>query len=621
MKKEAPADQAKQGAARAALGMLWPYLWPKERPGFKVRLVLAAVCLVLAKVANVYAPLFYKDAVDLLGQPENLAAALLIGVILAYGLARIGATLFAELREALFAALVQSAVRGVGLRVFRHLHRLSLRFHLERRTGGLSRVIERGVKAIDTLLGYAVFSILPTLFEVVVVLAILWGVLDWRFAAVTFATIVSYVVFTKQVTTWRLGIRRRMNDEDTRAHSKAVDSLLNYETVKYFNAESHEASRFDRALAAYEKAAIKSRLSLSALNVGQAAIISVGLIAVMAMAGLGVAAGTMTIGEFVMVNAYLLQLYQPLNMFGFVYRELMQAMTDIENMFSLLDVKAEIADRPGAPALAVSKGEIQFDDVAFGYDPRRPILKGVSFSVPAGKTVAIVGPSGAGKSTIGRLLYRFYDIDRGRITIDGQDLREVMQDSVRAAIGIVPQDTVLFNDDLLYNILYGRPGASEAEAKEAARLAQISDFVESLPDGWSTQVGERGLKLSGGEKQRVAIARTILKNPPILLLDEATSALDTATEQAIQKNLEALAVGRTAIVIAHRLSTVVNADEILVFHEGRIAERGRHRTLLAAGGIYAEMWARQLEDRNADEGPANQSTDAEKTAPETFAAG
>ncbi|MEQ9123955.1 MAG: ABC transporter ATP-binding protein/permease [Alphaproteobacteria bacterium] len=621
MKKHAPSEPAKPGAARAALGMLWPYLWPKDRPAFKARLVLAAICLVLAKVANVYAPLLYKDAVDLLGKPENLAAALLIGVILAYGLARIGATLFAELREALFAALVQGAVRGVGLRVFRHLHQLSLRFHLERRTGGLSRVIERGVKAIDTLLGFAVFSILPTLFEIVVVLAILWSVLDWRFAAVTLATIVSYVLFTKQVTTWRLGIRRRMNDEDTRAHSKAVDSLLNYETVKYFNAEVHEARRFDRALAAYEKAAIKSRLSLSALNVGQAVIISIGLIAVMAMAGLGVAAGTMTIGEFVMVNAYLLQLYQPLNMFGFVYRELMQSLTDIENMFSLLDVKAEIADRPGAPTLAVSKGEIAFEDVAFGYDPRRPILKGVSFSVPAGKTVAIVGPSGAGKSTIGRLLYRFYDVDEGRITIDGQDLREVTQDSVRAAIGIVPQDTVLFNDDLLYNILYGRPDASEDEAKEAARLAQIADFVESLPDGWSTQVGERGLKLSGGEKQRVAIARTILKNPPILLLDEATSALDTATEQAIQKNLEALAEGRTAIVIAHRLSTVVNADEILVFHEGRIAERGRHRALLAAGGIYAEMWARQLEDRDADERPADEAGDGAGPARETFAAG
>jgi len=597
MKNEAPTDAAKPRSGLSALKLLAPYLWPKDRPSFKARIVLAAACLVLAKAANVYAPLFYKDAVDMLGEPENLAAALLIGIILAYGLARIGATLFGELRSAIFAPVAQAAMRGVGLRVFRHLHGLSLRFHLERRTGGLSRVIERGVKAIETLLSFAVFSVFPTLFEIVVVLIILWSMLDWRFAAVTLVTIVGYVAFTRQVTTWRLSIRRRMNDEDARAHSKAIDSLLNYETVKYFGAERHEARRFDQALAAYEKAAVRSALSLSALNVGQAAIISAGLIAVMAMAGLGVADGTMTIGEFVMVNAYLIQLYQPLNMFGFVYRELMQALTDIENMVSLLDVPAEVADRPGAQPLLVSKAEIAFEDVVFGYDDRRPILKGVSFKAPAGKTVAIVGPSGAGKSTIGRLLYRFYDVDEGRITIDGQDLRDVSQDSVRAAIGIVPQDTVLFNDNIVYNVLYGRPDASEAEAKEAARLAQIADFIEDLPDGWATQVGERGLKLSGGEKQRVAIARTILKNPPILLLDEATSALDTATEQAIQDNLEALAQGRTAIVIAHRLSTVVNADEILVFEAGRIAERGRHRDLLAQGGLYAAMWARQLEDR------------------------
>lgn len=583
------------------LKMLGPYLWPKDRPGFKVRILLAAVCLVLAKVANVYAPLFYKDAVDALGEPENLAVALLLGVIAAYGLARIGTTLFTELREALFAAVAQGAVRGIGLRVFRHLHRLSLRFHLERRTGGLSRAIERGVKAIETLLRFTVFNIIPTLFEIVVVLIILWSMLDWRFAAVTGATIVLYIVFTGKVTTWRLGIRRRMNEEDSRAHSKAIDSLLNFETVKYFNAERHEAARFDQALAAYEKAAVRSTLSLSTLNVGQAVIISLGLVAVMAMAGVGVARGQMTIGEFVMVNAYLIQLYQPLNMFGFVYREIMQSMIDMEKMFSLLDVRQEVQDPPDAPDLAVAGGEIRFEDVHFGYDARRPILKGVSFSVPAGKTVAVVGPSGAGKSTIARLLYRFYDVDEGRILIDGQDLRSVGQDSVRGAIGIVPQDTVLFNDDLLYNVLYGRPGASEKEAKDAARLAQIADFVEGLPDGWATQVGERGLKLSGGEKQRVAIARTILKNPPILLLDEATSALDTATEQAIQSNLEALAVGRTAIVIAHRLSTVVNADEILVFQDGRIAERGRHRDLMAADGVYAEMWARQQEDGETGE--------------------
>lgn len=590
----------------AVLKMLGPYLWPKGQPSFKFRIILATLCLVLAKVANVYAPLFYKDAVDMLGAPENLAVTFLVGVILAYGLARIGAVLFAELREALFAAIVQRAVRGVALRVFRHLHRLSLRFHLERRTGGLSRVIERGVKAIETLLRFVVFSILPTLFEIVVVLVILWVMLDWRFSAITFTTIVIYILFTKQVTTWRLGIRRQMNEEDSEAHSKAVDSLLNYETVKYFNAERHEARRFDQALAGYEKAAVRSTLSLSTLNVGQSVIISAGLVAVMALAGIGVADGTMTMGEFVMVNAYLIQLYQPLNMFGFVYREIMQSLVDMEKMFTLLNVPAEVEDKPNAPNLQVAGGAIVFEDVQFGYDARRPILKGVSFQVDPGKTVAVVGPSGAGKSTIGRLLYRFYDIDCGRILIDGQDIRDVAQDSVRAHIGIVPQDTVLFNDDLLYNVLYGRADATEAEAKEAARLAQIADFVDGLPDGWATQVGERGLKLSGGEKQRVAIARTILKNPPILLLDEATSALDTATEQAIQANLEALAQGRTAIVIAHRLSTVVNADEILVFQDGHIAERGRHRDLLAKNGVYAAMWARQQEDKSeeADVAPA-----------------
>ncbi len=597
MKNYAREETEKQRPNFAVLKMLGPYLWPKERPGFKIRMVLATLCLVLAKVANVYAPLFFKDAIDQLGAPQNLTVTLLLGVIGAYGLARIGAVLFGELRESLFAAVVQGAVRGIGLDVFRHLHRLSLRFHLERRTGGLSRVIERGVKAIETLLRFVVFNVLPTMFEIVVVLAIMWSMLDWRFPAVTFVTIFVYVLYTKQVTTWRLGIRRRMNEEDSRAHSKAIDSLLNYETVKYFSAERHEARRFDQALAAYEQSAIKSTTSLSTLNVGQAVIISCGLMAVMAMAGLGVADGSMTIGEFVMVNAYLIQLYQPLNMFGFVYREIMQAMIDMERMFSLLDVKAEVEDKPGAPDLAISCGEIAFEDVRFGYDPRRPILKGVSFTVPAGKTVAVVGPSGAGKSTIARLLYRFYDVDGGRVTIDGQDLRDVAQESVRAAIGIVPQDTVLFNDDILYNILYGRPDATEADAKEAARLARIADFVQDLPDGWATRVGERGLKLSGGEKQRVAIARTILKNPPILLLDEATSALDTATEREIQANLEELAQGRTAIVIAHRLSTVVNADEILVFQNGGIVERGRHRELMALGGVYADMWARQQENR------------------------
>lgn len=588
---------AKEVPSLSVLKLLAPYLWPKERPSFKLRIILAAILLVLAKVSNVFAPLFFKDAIDALESQASLAVAAPLGVIFAYGLVRVGAIFFGELREAVFAAVAQGAVRGVGLSVFRHLHSLSLRFHLERRTGGLSRAIERGVKAIETLLRFAVFSILPTLFEIAIVLGILWNMLDWRFAAVTFVTIVIYVTFTKYVTSWRLGIRREMNEEDSRAHSKAVDSLLNYETVKYFGAERHEAARFDHALAAYEKAAIKSSLSLSALNVGQAVIISLGLVLVMMMAAIGIRNGTMTLGEFVMVNAYLIQLYQPLNMFGFVYREIMQALIDMEKMFSLLDVEAEVPDKPNAPSLAIDQGGISFKDVHFGYDPRRPILKGVSFDVPPGRTVAIVGPSGAGKSTITRLLYRFYDVGSGSITIDGQDLRDVAQNSVRAAIGTVPQDTVLFNDSILYNILYGRQGATEEEAKEAARLARIADFVETLPDGWNAEVGERGLKLSGGEKQRVAIARTILKNPPILILDEATSALDTATEREIQTNLEELAVGRTVIVIAHRLSTVVNADEILVFQAGQIVERGCHRALLAKGGVYADMWARQQEDR------------------------
>jgi len=583
-------------ASFGVIGLLMPYLWPKDRPSFKLRIVLATICLVLAKVSNVYAPLFFKDAIDALENKPELAIAAPLGIIFAYGLVRIGATLFGEIREALFAAVAQGAIRGVGLDVFRHLHNLSLRFHLERRTGGLSRAIERGVKAIETLLRFAVFSVLPTIFEIIVVLAILWNMLDWRFAAVTGATIVFYITFTKYVTTWRLGIRRTMNEEDSLAHSKAVDSLLNFETVKYFNAERHEAGRFDQALGAYEKAAVKSSLSLSALNVGQAVIISVGLVAVMMMAAVGIQKGTMTLGEFVMVNAYLIQLYQPLNMFGFVYREIMQALIDMEKMFSLLDVKPEVRDKPNAPQLTVAEGAIAFEDVHFAYDPRRPILQGVSFEVPAGKTVAVVGPSGAGKSTIGRLLYRFYDVQKGRITIDGQDLRDVDQISVRAAIGTVPQDTVLFNDSILYNVLYGRQDASPAEAKEAARLARIADFVEGLPDGWGAEVGERGLKLSGGEKQRVAIARTILKNPPILVLDEATSALDTATEREIQTNLEELAEGRTAIVIAHRLSTVVNADEILVFQGGKIVERGKHRSLMAEDGVYAKMWAGQQED-------------------------
>jgi len=522
-------------------------------------------------------------------------------MILAYGAARILSLAFADLRDAIFSKVGQRAIRNVALRVFRHLHALSLRFHLERQTGGLSRSIERGTNAIDTLLRFTLFNILPTILEVGLVFAILWTLLDVWFALATLATVGAYVAYTLAVTEWRIRVRRQMIEQDNRANTRAIDSLLNYETVKYFGNEAHEAARFDEAMQKYERAAVLSQSSLSLLNIGQAAIISVGVTIVMWMAAAGIVAGTMTIGDFVLVNTYLLQLYQPLGVFGWVYREIKQALVDMEKMFDLLRADREVRDRPGAPALRVAGGEVRFEDVDFGYDPRRPILKGVGFTVPAGHTVAIVGPSGAGKSTISRLLFRFYDASGGRILIDGQDLRTVTQDSVRAAIGIVPQDTVLFNDSIFYNIAYGRPDAAEAEIHEAARLARIDGFIRGLPDGYDTAVGERGLKLSGGEKQRVAIARTILKDPRILLFDEATSALDSRTEQEIQANLRELARGRTTLIIAHRLSTVVDADEIVVLDDGRIAERGRHADLLARGGMYAEMWARQQEAREAEE--------------------
>jgi ATP-binding cassette subfamily B protein len=489
----------------------------------------------------------------------------------------------------------------VALQTFRHLHRLSLRFHLDRQTGGLSRAIERGAKGIEFLLFFVLFNVLPTLLEIALVCAILWRLYDVWFAVVTFVTIAGYIGYTLFVTEWRIKFRRHMNESDSEANTKAIDSLLNYETVKYFGNEEHEARRYDVALQRYEKAAIKTRVSLSLLNVGQAAIIAVGVTAMMGMAGAGVAQGRMTIGDFVLVNAYLLQLYLPLNFLGTVYREIRQALIDMEAMFALLGVEVEVADRPGAPPLAVGPGELVFDHVGFGYDPRRPILKDVSFTVPPGHTVAVVGPSGAGKSTIPRLLFRFYDASAGRILIDGQDIREVQQASLRVALGIVPQDTVLFNDTIYYNIAYGRPGASRAEVEEAARLAQIDGFVRALPDGYETKVGERGLKLSGGEKQRVAIARTILKRPAILLFDEATSALDTHTEKEIQKSLAEVSADRTTLIIAHRLSTVIQADEILVLEAGRVVERGGHEALLAAGGKYAAMWARQ---QDAEQNPA-----------------
>jgi len=577
------------GAELRSLGRLIPYLWPRDAPDLRLRVVVALVFLALAKLINVGVPVLYKRAVDAL--TPGTAAVIVVPVLLvvSYGVARVLAQVFGELRDAVFAKVGQRAVRQIALRTFRHLHALSLRFHLERQTGGLSRAIERGIRGMDFLLSYMLFSAIPTALEIALVAGILWKFFDWTFAAVTLVTVVLYVVFTFAMTDWRVRFRREMNDRDSEANTKAIDSLLNFETVKYFANEAHEAGRFDVALQAYEKAAVKSQTTLAFLNVGQGIIIATGLIAVMLLAGSGVAAGRLTVGSFVMVNAYLVQLYMPLNFLGVVYRNIKQSLIDLESMFRLLDVNAEVMDRPGAVPLEVSRGEIVFDHVSFRYDERRPILEDVSFRVPPGGTVAIVGSSGAGKSTISRLLFRFYDVDEGRILIDGQDVRDVTQDSLRCAIGVVPQDTVLFNDSIRYNIAYGRPGARTEEIEEAARLAHIHDFVAKLPDGYKTQVGERGLKLSGGEKQRVAIARVVLKAPSILVFDEATSALDTKTEREIQKNLEEVSHDRTTLMIAHRLSTVIHADEILVLEQGRVVERGAHAALLAKGGLYAAM--------------------------------
>ena len=578
---------------------LFPYLWPPGQPGLQARVVIAMVFLVLAKLVNVAVPFLYKEAVDRLTSPADLMLGIPLAAIAAYGLARVGAQAFGELRDSVFARVGQRAIRTVALATFEHLHRLSLRFHLERQTGGLSRVIERGTKGAEFVLRFMLFNILPTIFEIALVSAILFAACGWEFSAVTVATIVGYIGFTLLITEWRTKYRREMNMRDTQANTRAIDSLLNYETVKYFGNEAHESRRLDQSLVRYEDAAVKSQTTLSMLNVGQGVIIALGLIAVMALAAIGVRDGRMTIGDFVLVNTFLIQLYLPLNFLGFAYREIKQGLVDMEKMFELLGVEAEVEDRPGAAPLRVERGDVAFEHVDFGYDPRRPILHDVSFAVPAGRTIAIVGPSGAGKSTISRILFRFYDVSGGSVRIDGQDLREVTQASVRAAIGIVPQDTVLFNDTIRYNIRYGRPDASDDEVEEAARLAHIDGFIAGLPDGYDTMVGERGLKLSGGEKQRVAIARTILKRPRILLFDEATSALDTQTEKEIQRSLREVSADRTTLMIAHRLSTVVDADEIIVLDKGRIVERGRHRELLAVGGLYAAMWARQQEAAEA----------------------
>ena len=591
----------------ATIRNLWPYMWPSDRPDLKARVIWAGVFLVAAKLLAVLIPYTFKWATDALnGKPIagiELPAFLLVpaALVIAYNLARIVSTGLNQLRDAWFASVGQHAVRKLAFRTFVHLHELSLRFHLERRTGGLSRIIERGTKGIESIVRFTILATAPTLIEFGLTAAIFAFAYGWRYLAVVVVTIILYIWFTVVASDWRIQIRRDMNTSDTDANTKAVDSLLNYETVKYFGNERMEAERFDRSMAKYESAATKTWTSLGWLNFGQGLIFSAGMAMMMVMSALEVQAGRQSLGDFVLINALLMQLSLPLNFIGMIYREIKQGLTDIEQMFDLLDVQREVADKKGAMPLNVKDAAIRFDNVQFAYDAARPILKGISFEVPAGKTVAIVGPSGAGKSTISRLLFRFYDIQSGSITIDGQDLRDVTQHSLRAALGMVPQDTVLFNDTIYYNIAYGKPEAPEALVHQAAELAQISNLVTRLPDGYKSMVGERGLKLSGGEKQRVAIARTLLKAPPILILDEATSALDSHTEREIQAALDQVSRGRTTLVIAHRLSTIVGADEIIVLQDGLIAERGAHSALLKKKGLYASMWDRQREATEAEE--------------------
>ncbi|MGA1179684.1 MAG: ABCB family ABC transporter ATP-binding protein/permease [Marivivens sp.] len=576
-----------------------PYLWPAGETGVKVRVVLAVAMLLVAKLISVATPLFYKHAVDALSAEADPALWLgmgAVGLTVAYGMARLMNVGLSQLRDAVFAPVGQRALRRLAYETFVHIHNLSMRYHITRKTGGLSRIIERGVKGVDFLLRFLVFNMGPLVLELLLVAGILFYMFDVWYLAVVVLTIALYVWFTFAVTEWRVKIRKKMNDQDTEANQKAIDSLLNFETVKYFAAERWEAERYDRAMGGYEQAALKTSYSLSFLNFGQSFLITSGLVAVMVMAAVGVQNGSLSVGDFVMVNAYMIQITMPLNFLGSVYREIRQAMIDMSEMFTLLGQPAEITDKAGAKALEVSGGTIALKDVSFGYEAERPILRGVDIEVPAGKKIAIVGSSGSGKSTIGRLLFRFYDVNGGALTIDGQDVRDVTQESLHQQIGVVPQDTVLFNDTIYYNIAYGRPDASEAEIIAAAKAAKIHDFVMSLPKGYDTAVGERGLKLSGGEKQRVGIARTLLKNPPILLLDEATSALDTDTEREIQAELKAMGQGRTVITIAHRLSTIADADEIIVLENGKIVERGRHESLLTKNGRYAQLWQRQAAD-------------------------
>ncbi len=577
-----------------SVSRLFPYLWE-----FRGRVLLALALLVGAKLAAVMVPLVLKEIIDTLNK-SHADLVLPLALIVGYGLLRFASTTFSDMRDVVFGKVTQRAMRRVSMAVFQRLHALSLRFHLERQTGGITRDIERGSKAISSLVGYLLFRITPTVLEILMVAVILLVKLDWVFGLITLLTLAAYIVFTVIITDWRTQFVRRANTLDSEAYGRAIDSLLNYETVKYFGNERYEAARYDASLAEWERVALQSQRSLGLLNAAQAGTIAIGVTLMVLRAAHGVVAGTLTLGDLVMVNAYLLQMFQPLSFLGVMYREIKQSMTDVERMFALLQRPQEVEDRPDARNLDVVAGEVKFEHVSFAYNPDRPILHDVSFTVPAGKTVAAVGTSGAGKSTLARLLFRFYDVNQGGIKIDGQDIRHVTQDSLRAAIGVVPQDTVLFNDSIYYNIAYGRPDASRDEVVDAARAAHILDFIESLPQGWDTVVGERGLKLSGGEKQRVAIARTLLKNPTILILDEATSALDTKTEKAIQAELLEIAKSRTSLIIAHRLSTVVEADEILVMEAGRIVERGRHPELLAMNGVYAMMWALQQQAEAED---------------------
>jgi ATP-binding cassette subfamily B protein len=614
-----PQVSGERGTLLATLIHLWPYIWPAERADLKLRVGGALVLLLLAKVATLAVPFTFKWATDALAGTPNApsggswltwALAAPIVMTVAYGATRILMAVLTQMRDGLFAKVAMHAVRRLAILTFEHMHLLSLRFHLERKTGGLTRVLERGRNGIETIVRMVIVQAVPTVVELGLIVAVLLYQFDWRYVVTVLATVGLYMWYTYVATEWRIGIRRKMNESDSDANTKAIDSLLNYETVKYFSAEQRETVRYDRSMARYEHASVQAYVSLAVLNAGQAAIFTVGLTVAMGMCAFAIEDGSKTVGDFVMINAMMIQLYQPLNFMGMVYREIKQAVIDIETMFAILGREPEIKDKPGAAALNVHSGAIRFEDVRFAYEPARPILKGLTFEVPAGRTVAIVGPSGAGKSTISRLIFRFYEVSGGRILIDGQDIREVTQGSLRNAIGMVPQDTVLFNDTVRYNVRYGRWDASDQEVEEAARLAQIDGFIRLMPKGYETEVGERGLKLSGGEKQRVAIARTILKSPPILLLDEATSALDSHTEKEIQDALERVSRNRTTLVIAHRLSTIIGADEIIVLDQGIIVERGTHHQLLAKGGLYAGMWNRQREAEQARELLARVEEDA-----------